>query len=46
MIMTNDERYRYEERAAICEYEGGLTREEAERIAAEEIEEDRKTGSI
>jgi len=31
MIMTDDERYRYEERAAICEYDGGLTREEAER---------------
>jgi len=38
MIMTDDERYRYEERAAICEFDGGLTREEAERIAENEIE--------
>jgi hypothetical protein len=28
MIMTDDERYRYEERAANCEFDGGLTREE------------------
>ena len=31
--MTESERADYEERAAIAEYEGGLTRAEAERLA-------------
>lgn len=31
--LTEDERYRYEERAAIMQYDGGLEREEAERQA-------------
>ena len=30
-------RERFEERAAICEYDGGVTREDAERVAFEEI---------
>jgi hypothetical protein len=30
-------RYEYEERAAILEYDGGLNREDADRIAAGEI---------
>ena len=30
-------RYEYEERAAILEYDGGLTREDADRVAACEI---------
>jgi len=32
-LMNKEEREIYEERAAICEYEGNMTREEAERIA-------------
>ncbi|MGH7176201.1 MAG: hypothetical protein ACREJC_02365, partial [Tepidisphaeraceae bacterium] len=31
-------RFRFEERAAICQYDGGLIRKEAERIAFEEIQ--------
>lgn len=30
-------RYEYEERAAILEYDGGLCREDADRVAASEI---------
>jgi hypothetical protein len=33
-----DLRYRFEERAAICEYDGGMSRDEAERGAFKEIE--------
>lgn len=38
LIAVDDtaERERYEERAAIAEYDGGLRREEAERLAWEE----------
>ena len=32
-VLTEDERFLFEERAAIMEYDGGLTREEAERQA-------------
>jgi len=38
--MTEEQRERFEERAAICEYHGGLDRAEAERVAREEIEQD------
>ena len=31
--MTDDQREEYEERAGILEYEAGMTREEAERVA-------------
>lgn len=31
--MTDDQRERYEERAAIMEYDGGMSREDAERAA-------------
>lgn len=34
-----DWRYEYEERAAILEFDGGLTRKEAEKQALSEIEE-------
>lgn len=37
MTLTHEERYRYEERAAIMEYDGGLPRAEAERLALEEV---------
>jgi hypothetical protein len=36
--------YHYEERAAIMEYEGGLSRDEAERLAREDIENERLRG--
>ncbi len=36
--MTDDQREFYEERAAILEYDGGMTREEAERAALLELE--------
>lgn len=36
--MTDDQREAYEERAAIMEYEGGLTRAEAEREARKIVE--------
>lgn len=39
--MTPDEREAYEERAAIMEYYGGMTRKEAERRAMELIREAR-----
>jgi hypothetical protein len=35
--LSDDERMEYEERAAIMEYDGGLTRVEAERRALERI---------
>jgi hypothetical protein len=35
--MTSDERDRFEERAAIAEYDGGLTREQAEALARAEV---------
>ena len=35
--MTQDEQERFEERAAILEYDGGHTRAEAERLAREEL---------
>lgn len=35
--LTSDEREDYEERAAIREYEAGFTREEAERLALEDM---------
>jgi len=35
--MTEDQKEAYEERAAIMEYDGGLSREEAERLAYEEV---------
>lgn len=31
--MTDDQRERYEERAAIMEYDGGMSRQDAERAA-------------
>ena len=40
--MTDDEEFRYEERAAICEYIGNLKRADAERIALQQIMKDRK----
>jgi len=40
--MTDDEKFRYEERAAICEYEGNLNRADAERIALQEVLDERK----
>ncbi len=36
-IDQKDLRYEYEERAAILEYDGGLTREDADRVAAVEV---------
>ena len=36
--LSEDEREHYEERAAIREYEGGLPREESERLAREDVE--------
>ena len=33
MKQDEERRFRFEERAAIIEYDGGLTREEAERLA-------------
>jgi hypothetical protein len=35
--MTDDQREAYEERAAILEFDAGMTREEAERLAMEEV---------
>jgi len=35
--LTADERMIYEERAAIIEHEGGLSKPEAERLALEEV---------
>lgn len=35
--LRDDLRYRFEERAAICEIDGGLPRVEAERIAFESL---------
>jgi len=35
--LNEEERFTFEERAAIMEYDGGLTREEAERQAVESI---------
>ena len=43
--MTDDEREAYEERAAIAEHHGGLSRAEAEALARRQVErmrEDRK----
>lgn len=40
--MTQDEREAFEERAAICEFDGKLTRKEAEQMATQEIEQGRK----
>lgn len=36
-LLTEDERERYEERAAIREHLGGLSREESERLAREDV---------
>lgn len=36
-LLTPDEREDYEERAAIMQYEAGLTRHEAERAALEDV---------
>lgn len=36
--MTDEQREIYEERAAVFEFMGGLSREEAERLAREEVE--------
>lgn len=33
----DDLRYRFEERAGICEYDGGMGRSDAERVAYEEL---------
>ena len=35
--MTDDEKEHYEERAAIMQYDGGMTREEAEKAAMQEV---------
>lgn len=37
-LLTEDEREHYEERAAIREFEGGASREDAERLAREDVE--------
>lgn len=42
--MTPDERVQFDERAAIVEYDGGLSRAEAERLAWAEIEAGRQAG--
>jgi hypothetical protein len=42
--LTSDERERYEERAAIAEFDGRLSRAEAEQVAAAEIERVRQQG--
>lgn len=42
--MTPEQRERFEERAAIREYEGGFTREEAERLAWEDVLEAERAG--
>jgi hypothetical protein len=34
---TPDQRFQFEERAAICEYDGNLPRDEAERMALAEV---------
>ena len=39
-------RYEFEERAAILEYDGGLTREDAETQAFDEIQERMKMGNL
>ena len=36
--MTDDEREAYEERAAIAEHDGGLSRAEAEALARRQVE--------
>jgi hypothetical protein len=36
--LRTDLRDRFEERAAVCEYDGGMPRDDAERIAFEEIQ--------
>lgn len=41
-FMDTDDREEFEERAAIRQYDGGFSREEAERLAAEEIAAKRK----
>ena len=38
--LSHDERERFEERAAIVEFEGGKSREEAERVALLEVRPD------
>jgi len=40
--MTKDEQERFEERAAILEYDAGYTREEAERLAREMVKQQPK----
>lgn len=35
--MTDDEKEHYEERAAIMQYDGGLPRAEAERLALQDV---------
>lgn len=40
---ADDRLYEFNERAAILEYDGGFTREEAERLARSHIEENQKT---
>jgi len=35
--VTDDQREQYEERAAIAEYDGGLSRQDAEEMAKREI---------
>ncbi len=37
LILTEDEQEAYEERAAILEYDAGMTRPEAERMALEAV---------
>jgi hypothetical protein len=36
-LMSKEEYEIYEERAAICEYDGNMTRQEAEKIATKQI---------
>jgi hypothetical protein len=43
--LSPDERERYEERAAIAEFDGRLSRAEAEQVAAAEIDRARQLGS-
>jgi len=42
MRLNPDERERFEERAAIREYDGGYERAEAERLALQDVIESRK----
>lgn len=44
--LTEDEKYYYDERAGICEFCGGLSREEAEERAFKEILENRKNNKL